>query len=447
MSGNIPAMGTASVAVRLTVKKHGPADVPVFVKIAGASGEPLKAECQARGRGPRVVPLPSLLDFGPTPCLAPMVREVVLHNDSLIPAQVQLFMKSEQSRFEADASALLLAPGEKRPVAITATLDDTVPHGDELCVNVLESDATMVMLAARGTGTTMVSDVKNLAGGIDFGQVFTTTTGTYSFTLENRGRRAQFVAFTNMSQRLKELAFKKDSAQAKKEKGKGEGSGSLAMGERAAGGKEAAAAKPQELTPAVFAVEPAFATVKPRGSATFTVTCVYAQAKRMSEDLECTSKADGDAKLLTIYNIKASAEFVHPLLQFDRTGLAFVHAHSPQLDEGSPADATGLIVLPNVVQTQALSMMNVTGLPLDFTLRTSPPFSLDAYEVVLAPGQSAIVNVAFDPLYRDDRVSHVAEGSIVATYRGHPRRDTVRLAADIQFPNIVLERQRIDFGE
>ena len=115
--------------------------------------------------------------------------------------------------------------------------------------------------------------------------------------------------------------------------------------------------------------------------------------------------------------------------------------------KGTPADATGLIVLPNVVQTQALSMMNVTGLPLDFTLRTSPPFSLDAYEVVLAPGQSAIVNVAFDPLYRDDRVSHVAEGSIVATYRGHPRRDTVRLAADIQFPNIVLERQRIDFGE
>jgi hypothetical protein len=93
-----------------------------------------------------------------------------------------------------------------------------------------------------------------------------------------------------------------------------------------------------------------------------------------------------------------------------------------------------------------IGMLTAPMIPKTAATRLVSPFSLDAYDVVLAAGQQTIVNVAFDPLYRDDRVSHVAEGAIVATYRGHPRRDTVRLVADIQFPNVALERQRIDFG-
>lgn len=43
---------------------------------------------------------------------------------------------------------------------------------------------------------------------------------------------------------------------------------------------------------------------------------------------------------------------------------------------------------------------NVSKVPLAFSLRTAPPFSLDASSFELQPGEAAGVTVAFDPNYK-----------------------------------------------
>jgi len=57
----------------------------------------------------------------------------------------------------------------------------------------------------------------------------------------------------------------------------------------------------------------------------------------------------------------------------------------------------------------------------------------------LGPGESRPVAVVFDPMYKEDERSHAAETRIVALYKDHPRRDIVRCAADINFPNVKLD--------
>lgn len=91
-------------------------------------------------------------------------------------------------------------------------------------------------------------------------------------------------------------------------------------------------------------------------------------------------------------------------------------------------------------------MTNASLLPLDYTLRASPPFSLDAYEFRLGAGEARAVSVVFDPMYKEDKQSHAAETRIVALYKDHPRRDFVRCVADINFPNVKIDTASVNFG-
>lgn len=161
----------------------------------------------------------------------------------------------------------------------------------------------------------------------------------------------------------------------------------------------------------------------------------------ITETLELQSKGESDRSPAVAFAAAARAEFVHPLISFAPRELAFVHLHSPALDA---PDASGQ--LPTLQQTQQLTMTNASLLPLDYTLRASPPFSLDAYEFRLGAGEARSVSVVFDPMYKEDKQSHAAETRIVALYKDHPRRDLVRCAADINFPNVKLDTASVTFG-
>ena len=102
--------------------------------------------------------------------------------------------------------------------------------------------------------------------------------------------------------------------------------------------------------------------------------------------------------------------------------------------------------MPLTQQTQPITLRNVAELPLDFVLRTALPFSIDTYEFKLMPNETTTVNVSFDPGYRDDRVSHVAESALTAVYREHPNRDKVPLIGEINFPNLQFDYTTVDFG-
>ncbi|XP_014668502.1 PREDICTED: LOW QUALITY PROTEIN: hydrocephalus-inducing protein homolog [Priapulus caudatus] len=138
--------------------------------------------------------------------------------------------------------------------------------------------------------------------------------------------------------------------------------------------------------------------------------------------------------------VDVRAEFVSPLVAFSTKQLLF----SVRLPAGGAL----------CVQTRELVLENVSSLLLSPRLRADHPFGLVAaddettHEMTLAlePGASRAVAVRFDPSYRDDRHSRVAESSLTVTYAQHPHVDSVALRGEVGFPNLRFERRAVDFG-
>lgn len=67
-------------------------------------------------------------------------------------------------------------------------------------------------------------------------------------------------------------------------------------------------------------------------------------------------------------------------------------------------------------------MTSTASLPMNFTLKTSLPFSLSEENCFLEPGATAKVKVLFDPNFKIDKVSGVLNGKINVAFPDHPHR-------------------------
>lgn len=89
----------------------------------------------------------------------------------------------------------------------------------------------------------------------------------------------------------------------------------------------------------------------------------------------------------------------------------------------------------------------MSAFKLDFAAKSaSPSFSIDQTDFTLPAGQSATVNVHFQPESKNDRVSGKITHPLVISYRDHPQRETIDLVGELSFPNLVFSTQTVDFG-
>ena len=418
--GTVDAGATREIELTLACEKLGKVNLPVYVRISGSASPPLLATVQALSVGPNVVPHMEAVDWGNIECLKLSERKLTLHNDSLIPAPFKTFIKQARSKFSVDVKEGVLAPDEQLTLTLGAVLDDTLPHKDQLHVLVTEGENLVVPLKARGVGTTMHCDHDLTL--IDFGSQFTSTTCERTFLLENKGRRAQTLSWVNVTVKEKEAAAKKKlAAKLKKLAAKGGPQG---------GARNAKKELPQ-IVP-VFTVEPEQVDLKPRTACLFHFRGLSANVGELTERLECLSKVNKEKKVRTVFKTDMRADFINPLLEPSSRVMEFSYIHD---------NAVAL-----TSQSRPLTLKNISDLPLQFQLRTQPPFSVDTWEFQLEPAESATLNVSFDPGYKDDRVSHVAERKLTAVYRDHPRKDAFDLIGDINFPNLEFEYTRVDFG-
>ena len=149
--------------------------------------------------------------------------QLVMTNDSEIPAPFKIFLKNARSKFRVDVRDGVLSPRESVVVNVIACLDDTIIHKDQLHVIVSEGENLMVPLHAKGIGTTLYSH-EDLAV-IDFGATFTNQQCQKYITIENKGRRPQSLKWINktikdrmLSQAAKNRKVNEDGKPAKKKK-------------------------------------------------------------------------------------------------------------------------------------------------------------------------------------------------------------------------------------
>ena len=195
--GSVPPSGSTKVKIKVVGEKLGQFRLPVMLSIAGSVEPPLQSSVVATCVGPKITLSSEQIKWGPTACLIDNVRDLVLTNDSEIPAPFKIFLKNARSKFRVDVRDGVLSPHECVVLHVIACLDDTIVHKDQLHIIVAEGENLMVPLSAKGIGTTLYSheDLKV----IDFGATFTNQECAKYITIENKGRRPQSLRWINQT--------------------------------------------------------------------------------------------------------------------------------------------------------------------------------------------------------------------------------------------------------
>jgi hydrocephalus-inducing protein len=464
--------------------------LPLTILVDGSVEPPLQAILTATGVGPRVLPDVDSIAWGSIPCLIDSHRSVTLTNDSKIPAPYRTFIKGARSKFRVDVREGTLAPGESVTLTVTANCDDAGTHSDELHVIVAEGEGRRVTLSAKGTGTTIWCD--DDLSVLQFGTVFSSAPCVRRITVENKGRKQQTIQWVNeTNESVKAAAAASKGTKAKAAAAAAllakdgttaadattatatDDAGAVITGAAAGDATTAAASstavviKPG-LTP-VFTVTPVEIELRPRTAVTFTFRGTSAVCGTITETLVCQALV-GKEKTppKQVFKTDVTAEFVSPLLQFSAPSLSFSYTHDPVTaaavaaaaaagdDSSVTSSATNVSAALAAAaaacdgsaeqSSKPLTLTNNGSLPLDLSLRTAASFSVDSWEHSLLPGCSTTVQVLFDPGYKGDKRSHIAEGSLTVVYIGHPQKDTVALTGDIAYPNLTFSAEKVAFG-
>ena len=402
---------TMIVKVRLIAQKLGPFKVPLTITIAGSQEPPMQAVVVFNSVGPKVSVGCTELKWGNIECLKDSERMLTVKNVGLISASMKLFLKMARSCYRIETHDLVLEAQQSYDLKVIANLDDSVVNKDEIHLVVDEGDNLMVPLIAKGIGTTMYC--KDPIDVLDLGVQLTNAPFEKQIVLENKGRRPQILKWLNKSVQLENAAR---LAKAKKL------------------GKDLTQKLPKNLAPIepAFTVSPEEITLRPRTATTFTFKGFSAVPRTMSEYFVLDSKVGKERNFKQIMQTEVKCDVVNPLLEFSTNDLSFLYTWEKDVDAQ--------------IQKADLVLTNTSSITLTFFLKTEIPFNLNSWEVTLEPGQKVDLVVEFDPLYRDDRQSHIVQKTLQINYRGHPQKDSIQLTGEVVFPNLKFDVTLINFG-
>ena len=395
--GIVHARSTQRISIQLTAKTTGNVHVPLYVRILGSDRAPHHIAISAKVTGPRINVQPKTLDFGATDVLTETSKPIIIANDSPIPAVYSARLTAKQPANVIPPFSLKVAEGVIKPhstehLHVTAFLDEAMRFQDELAITVQNNtEVENVTLTAIGKGYTLIPSIPMDL--VDFGDLFTTVPVKKVFTIFNKGRRPQQIQWNN-------------------ERGKAK----------------------EGDPPVIFTIMPERASIAGKSEESFTIEGVSMAKGIFSEKFSC--KVSQTHK--TVFKSIIQGNFQPPLLQYSSSQVAFSYTYSA---DGPQA----------FVSSKTLTMKNISPLDLDFSLKVGKgnevtPFSIDQAEFSLRKGESASVNISFDASYRGDRVSHKTTAKLNVAFANHGQRDSVTLVGELQFPNLQLEVNALEFG-
>eukprot|EP00756_Hemistasia_phaeocysticola_P037141 Hpha_TRINITY_DN16680_c2_g2::TRINITY_DN16680_c2_g2_i1::g.182314::m.182314/K17570/HYDIN; hydrocephalus-inducing protein len=380
--GIVNARSTHQVAVTLTAKMVGSAHLPIYIRVLG-SEKRIPVSLSAKVTGPVVSVDHTTLDFGRVCVLDEHCRNIEISNTSPIPALFTTRLVNRTAGFSLKVTDGTIPKHSKFDLPVYASLDDTVRFTDELIITIANSKEMSIKLCAVGTGTTLVPSIP-FNRDVDFGNVFTTALVQRNFIMHNKGRRSLQISWSNERPKPKE-------------------------GE----------------PPFTFTIQPERATIAGKGEQEFVIDGSNSKSGKAMERFLC--KLTKTHKL--VFKLQVVGTFVVPLLEPSDKHLPFHYNWQP---------SHGTAVEP-MQQSRPLTLRNISPLTLDFSLKAGSPFTIDKTEHSLKEHESCTVYVEFDANYRKDRISHKLKTKLTVSYKDHPQKESVDLAAEVDFPNLQLE--------
>ncbi|XP_017679659.1 PREDICTED: hydrocephalus-inducing protein homolog [Lepidothrix coronata] len=103
-----------------------------------------------------------------------------------------------------------------------------------------------------------------------------------------------------------------------------------------------------------------------------------------------------------------------------------------------------------------LSLKNNCCLPLSIVLDLKKPFLIcdvdqqplpeDAQPIKLDKGEEIHLHIQFNPAYKKDLYSWVAEKTLNMQFMEHPHEEQITIRGEVYFPNLHIQAKALDFG-
>ncbi|XP_063801928.1 hydrocephalus-inducing protein homolog isoform X2 [Pseudophryne corroboree] len=411
------------------IEPHSSVDLPIVleaqvtgeqcteaqVAVFGCSEPPLEIVLLCVGEGPVVHVQPSEMDFGNIPVLNDVSKTLRLCNQSLIPAPFRATMKRRRSLWRIEPSSGEVPPEGEVHLVLVAYLDDTTAFRDTVQLDITNSSTHLIPVHATGTGTTIVTD-RAFAPVLNLGAHFSAGPCRYHFTMTNHGRRTHQLYW--MTEGFPQFRKRQQLPSLKPR-----------------------ASHPEAHCP-VFSLCPSRMELAPGQSVDVVLEGSSDVPKLVKERLIGQAIIGKQSGKETIMTVDVTCEFIAPVLHLSPRNLLFCVEKHPGKD---------------LTQAyEAVSLRNVSSLPLTLFLSVNHPFSVCCSDadpdedtqkpLYLETGEEKELTITFDPTFIRDLHSRVIEEVLSIRYAEHPHTDYIALEGQVHFPNLHFPSTQIDFS-
>ncbi|XP_078257666.1 hydrocephalus-inducing protein homolog [Rhinoraja longicauda] len=477
--GIIDPCSTVEVPLLVEAQSLAETGTEVSIAIFGKSKFPLQIHLSCRGEGPVVYITSTQIDWGKICVLTDFPKTICLSNESLIPANVTAKMALENSKWRVEPSETVIPPHGQVDVTIIAHLDDTIWSEDKLHLLIENGHSKSILVQAKGIGCTIISN-KPFGPHLNLGSVFSSQVCRYSVKLTNCGRRHHQIYWKTEEF---PLVFKPTPQKQPI---------SLDM--------------KYKISPPLmghyvpcFKVRPLRMDLNPGQSAILVLEGESDEPQVVRGQLVGSAiigKKSGKERIKTVNII---CEFIGPIVELSTKQLNFrveKLQHELLVPQHKPFDLKNVSPLP---LTMTLSMKGPFTIiekknePLVTSKWKTPAVCLESQEEVkvsgvaiaeekvlgtltglrvdkspgldglhprilkemgseimetvkLNVGENLELSIQFDPSYKNDLYTRVAEEFLTIKYLEHPQVDYVVLRGEVNFPNLHFETTELDFG-
>ncbi|XP_065674972.1 hydrocephalus-inducing protein homolog isoform X4 [Hydra vulgaris] len=444
--GIIECRSTCKIPIQFTLRSVVNISTVIKIQIFGCLDQVKEVTLKARGEGPVIYIDKPDIDFGNIAVLQDATCNLQLSNESPIPAHVNCKMLHLNSPFHVEPFSVLIDSHSKIMLKVIANVNDNVRFQDKVIIYVTNGQTYVITLKANGQGSTIITE-PSISPMWDVGPHLCCYNYTQKFRFYNKGKRVQQVYWRTKGFSSSKLKHKKklsaDNVNFKSSCG------------------EASIFK---LTPNSFSIGPGkYQDVYLEGYSD--------SAKFVKEKLFCQAIIGSNSYKENIMNVEVVANFIQPLLEFSEKTINF-----------------NIIKLPDealTLERKLVKIKNISLLPLTSSILVEYPFQLNlAYtntspkidfienstpsiasltenvsstagstkncttskvDFTLGTNQELVLNVHFDPSSRNDKISWSIESLMTVYYKDHPRTDCISLKGEVHFPNLIFEKNKINF--
>lgn len=389
------------------------------------------------------------VDFGQIPVLKEQVQYITLENTSPIDAPFKLALQ-DGSIFYLKENTGVVPANSSFDAPVYVLFDDAVKAQDVLLIDFEQSKQQTCEISGTGKGNVLIPSLAELENGAyNFGNRFSQQKFSQTFTIQNKGRKPKAIAWVS----------------------------ALKAGKK----------KPDDNTVCVFNILPETCTIQAKTEQSFTIEGFSEKEGDVSEVFTCKSvSAKNKNQQKPLFETKIKAKFHIPSLKVSKTKMDYQYSFH---ELRQPSTQTQTLILKNISPLPFCAYFESTkknvfsfttnAIPSNVPNAAEPELSpksrllatdyLDEVESTISgdsnnlasgnqnknsdvlyyridPEQTMQLEIHFHPSKIENQVTQEIKSKLNINYQYHPHKVSIDLVGLINYPELKLDKNLIDFG-